>query len=1836
MGSVDLPPFLRDKQKENIQKQKSGELPPFIKKKEEEGASSVSSVGSPISSDPFSLKGVASSAAQSSARSLLPEVSLNPQSRLEQNDAIIISSLKDKKLSNYVVGETNANDANVLNTLNLNDDKSISAAISVLDKPFRFQRDEKGVTSQPDKELERSKAETSMLLKQRLMFNKSLQEIDDDIKAIQPTIKDAVTKANMSRERGENIPTEKLFGEGVNVDDESADHFAAGLNYLKDANPTKFKNITRALADKGQVADTDFEQVAEVGKLIRQYQGQETSADYMGSSYQSKKAEYARAIGEHLKKQGVKGGEFADVTIKRAATELGLTNQQIIKDLIFEEKLIGYDAIPKSGGIEAFVRGIQTPVAGIKNTLERWFNESDSDTYLKSQAFDVGIGQKVSNEKGEITSELPSDRGNIWYDALEGFGQFIPQVLLTKGIGGVAVKGVGAAIPSAVSTAAQANKLTNILGTIPSVYLQEYGTAYQDALNKTGNPNEARAMGFMNAGAAAGFELFLPDAKIADKAAGIFRANYANDLADLIRKGGDISDLSSKGRNIIGKFVTEVGSITKQEIKEEVATNITDYLTETIFSPETAKERNLGSELLETAKATAVQMIIPALLGGGGGSLNRDFTKNGLHAAAINIDEFKKSLNRALIEDQITEAENNDAIKILETHRRNIHTAPQVNINDKPLTEEQKLEFAFQETNINILNKQAEGIASEVQKEVIENKIKKAQDIQREILATDVSEEREEDTFTVKIEDKTQPTSLFERVQSVLATPKNETETEAKRIEFVKAQTEDVLVPDMLAQSIDAPDGAMERLNGDRELTTDLIASNSVEDIDNAIKTWRDRLNNIDEENSTEEAVADITRKVRSNLSLLQEGKKKKQAAPVTVQPQEDQKVDTPKVLEKGPQAPSQQAPSDESIIDVTGQSEIIPPEGGQPAVTSKTPVQIFSDRVIAGEKMSEADREFYEQNAAEVDSEIGSRNQPVRVSAERMESEQPPKPPISEPPKGSRIFVERPATELSYRGLQVVANEFSLPNVENRDRKTDLELFRDAETKVNDWAAKGEYIKNIEALVQKAERGEILTDEERVILEQHLANISNELRAMTNVKSPEYDAKLGEILRLKNAGERTRGEAGAALRIPTYHARPKNIVDAMVEEMDVNSVTVLTDAQKEKVQKEWDAIEKAKNDFNKYVFEKEAELSAKSAAAKFEEERKATAPIRKPKKSKEEFGTEVDDILKSIKDKWKKAGESDVLTAVPIPYARQLVAIAPDVLKLMKAYAAQAGSKFVDFVDDIHSYLQQDIPEITKEDIIDIARGVYNEKRPTRNELAEKLQDWRTEAKLIDQLIKLEAGEEPTTEKKKIKRNQEIAALREQIKEHDLTKLADAKESLKKRIDKTQKQLDEGDYGPAEKKESVELDKEGKELQDKLIKLQYERQLRLLIQQQKNSSRRDKLIKGAADVLNIPRTLMTIGDFSAVLRQGIIPAISHPGMAIDAAKKMFQAAVSQKEYDRWFFNLQENPRYNIMRESDLAIADNLNHELARREEDFMSSLAEKIPVVGSTIVKGSERAYTMFLNKMRVDLFNQFADSMEARGVTFQNNSEAYKQMADYVNNATGRGSLGYSLNKIAPLLNSLFFSPRLIASRLNMLTYLAQRRFWKKAPKEVRIAYFKDMAKFIGVGMTVLALSSIGGNDDDEVEVDPRSTDFGKIVRGNQRWDIWGGFQPYIRVAAQVLTGSKKTSSGKIKELGPDQPFGQTGVDVLSNFGRSKLAPVPGALLDLISGRNLIGEKIVYDGDAGKKEITIGDYIKEHMLPLTYTGTQEAVKDRGIQAIFTVGIPSAFGVGTQTYQRR
>lgn len=374
-----------------------------------------------------------------------------------------------------------------------------------------------------------------------------------------------------------------------------------------------------------------------------------------------------------------------------------------------------------------------------------------------------------------------------------------------------------------------------------------------------------------------------------------------------------------------------------------------------------------------------------------------------------------------------------------------------------------------------------------------------------------------------------------------------------------------------------------------------------------------------------------------------------------------------------------------------------------------------------------------------------------------------------------------------------------------------------------------------------------------------------------------------------------------------------------------------------------------------------------------------------------------------------------------------------------------------------------------------------------------------------------------------------------------------------------------------------------------------------------------DKLKDMATEALNLPRSLVTTLDMSAMLRQGVLLGVAHPSKVPPAFKESLRQAFSQKNFEKWLTDVPNNPRYRSMKDSGLYISDptKVSGGLGAREEKFMSNLAERIPVWGA-VVRASGRAYTSYLNKLRVDSFTDLAQQFERDGIATPEN---LKSLASFVNHASGRGDMGV-FNNAAQGLNTIFFSPRLIAARFNMLNPI----WYAKQTPAVRNEAAKTMAKFIGAGSTLLTLAKAGGAD---VELDPRSTDFGKIRVGDTRWDVWGGFQQWVRVFSQLAAGQRKSAaSGKVYNLDKKTfPF-ESRLDVASRFFRGKLNPSVGLALELAEGQKLFG------GD-----LTLSSELIENTIPLYLQDISSVIDEVGPEAIFTGAVPAFFGVGLQHY---
>lgn len=854
--------------------------------------------------------------------------------------------------------------------------------------------------------------------------------------------------------------------------------------------------------------------------------------------------------------------------------------------------------------------------------------------------------------------------------------------------------------------------------------------------------------------------------------------------------------------------------------------------------------------------------------------------------------------------------------------------------------------------------------------------------------------------------------------------------------------------------------------------------------------------------------------------------------------------------------------------------------------------------------------------------------------------------------------------TGVTHAETDAVAREMGLPTYEEKP-ETIAEWDAEAAKRIK------EDPETVNRLLNKLQKGVEPDKIEQRVMAKYLAS----LKAKFN--ETHSDEVMNEYARAKKLSDEIGGrEVGKSL-VARKALEPveDSLTDFVYKEMEDNNAGLpLSEKQKETVTKEYEDFKSKKDAFEAHMKSKESEFIKREAELKIQEEvkkRKATKPVDKKavKKTHEDYKAERTSYIEQLKElkaaAEKKLKDKGIQTmGINFTFNGDMAKV---VGKMVKSLVEEGIDKLEEIVKHIHGQLKDVFEGIEETDVHDIIAGKYNDKKETRNEVAAKVQDIKTEAKLINEYSDLLFGKEPTKESVAKRRNITLEGLRKRIRSLADEKTPNAKEikekpdeaksklnaiktRLSNELEKQKEKLASGNLEPDIKAEPIKLDTEGQKLRDELIKTKIDIEVARIKRKYENETSRESLGRLAIEVANAPRTIMSSMDLSAPLRQGLVAVAAHPVTSSKAMVKMIQAAKSQKVFDRWFYDLHESKAYQIMKDSHLAITDPHDPKLAAKEEAFMNNLAQKIPFIGKAIkygsegksigglISGSERAYVLFLNKVRVDLFNRAVRAFQSDGKTFNNSPELYKALAEHINNITGRGSLGKHGEVVAPVLNTAFFSPRLMMSRINLLTNFMNPRFYKNVPVEVRKMYFADMAKFILAGAALLGAGKILGG---QVETDPRSSDALKIKVNDTRYDVLGGFQQYIRLVATLLPfigGKKSTKTGEIKQLDGEGAFGETRGDVIGRFLRGKLAPVPAMALDAISGRDMMGNKVVYDQGLSlhspyKKEKTYMEEYGGSLLPLIFSDVKDAFAKEGVKSLATVGIPAAFGVGTMTY---
>ena len=339
-------------------------------------------------------------------------------------------------------------------------------------------------------------------------------------------------------------------------------------------------------------------------------------------------------------------------------------------------------------------------------------------------------------------------------------------------------------------------------------------------------------------------------------------------------------------------------------------------------------------------------------------------------------------------------------------------------------------------------------------------------------------------------------------------------------------------------------------------------------------------------------------------------------------------------------------------------------------------------------------------------------------------------------------------------------------------------------------------------------------------------------------------------------------------------------------------------------------------------------------------------------------------------------------------------------------------------------------------------------------------------------------------------------------------------------------------------------------------------------------------------------KTFRATADFSAILRQGLALLVTHPilsvrgnivdpnsGKTVSPVAHAFRAYFSSHRAEIVDLLIQEDPDFIPALEYNLELT-TAGEAVQEAEEFYMSEIIRRIPgmsevvqeqqalvgqqalVLGAakSVISGAERSMVGFLNLMRLSTMKLALDSKLALG------DEELFLMARWINESTGRGTLKPGT---AQALNNLLFAARFAASRFQTPVTNARMLLGKDVDPFVRKEAFRQIMGFVGLGVGVMGVAKLSGC---EVGDDPKTSDWGKLICGNTRLDLFGGFQQVASLFARVAYGTATAN-----EILEEDTSVLTDVrKLINNFSHYKFSPALSTFFELTTRKTAVGEPV------------------------------------------------------------
>jgi hypothetical protein len=546
-------------------------------------------------------------------------------------------------------------------------------------------------------------------------------------------------------------------------------------------------------------------------------------------------------------------------------------------------------------------------------------------------------------------------------------------------------------------------------------------------------------------------------------------------------------------------------------------------------------------------------------------------------------------------------------------------------------------------------------------------------------------------------------------------------------------------------------------------------------------------------------------------------------------------------------------------------------------------------------------------------------------------------------------------------------------------------------------------------------------------------------------------------------------------------------------------------------------------------------------------------------------------------------------------------------------------------------------------------------------------------EQNIADNKIEVEEAQKVNSPKlEELRQKQkELLKLKEQKRKEqkvgrysDLAKLKALKEANQRAQKKIEEKTQNGDFEPEQKDkflDDLNLPKQyPKEYQEAMDAIRAKEEAQYEFERARMAdqlSKRPKYIKWIVDPVRMGINTITalkagVDNSFAFVQAGL--TILNPGnikSTVKALKEQTLDFFSQARFERELTNLHNNkPLWNLIEKCKLDILDPRELSESKKDEVFgkKSFLNTPIKIGGKSFVIGKyttapfERLYTSLGNNLRLNLFLERANELQAEGKTPETHLKEYQDAARTINEMTGRGKLHKGVGKSTEAISAVVWSPRMLASSLNILGlgdlvnglnksgekgYYSSLEGSKVNFKDIKGSagdFYKSPKGYalrqtvggISGALSLMYLWSL--NPDKEVDLDPRSVSFGTVhdKKSGNSYSVLGRYTSIIRLVSMLLTGEKKVGN-KTTELDETKGYGSKRLEEVYKFSRGKFNPAAGEVTDFILQRTYDGKPYVVNG--------LGERT---LVPMSVMEIAKGLDQQGWGGIFKRGLPSFYGI--------